>query len=120
MLCSRSFQAKFTHSSEDRMKISKFMCHDVSSADKFYVTNLSDQQAMEHRRLFESALEGPDRSPAKQPTPKKRKRPAEKSKASKKRPPKSPEFTSGSTTPEKTEVCFQESGTSSPGSIEVN
>ncbi len=38
----------------------------------------------------------------------------------KNRPPKSPEFTSGSTTPEKTEVCFQESGTSSPGSIEVN
>ncbi len=70
MLCSLSFQAKFTHSSEDRMKISKFMCHDVSTADKFYVTNLSAQQAMEHRRLFESAMEGPDRSPAKQPTPK--------------------------------------------------
>ncbi|XP_016382922.1 uncharacterized protein LOC107719893 [Sinocyclocheilus rhinocerous] len=69
--------AKFTHSSEDLMKISKFMCHDVRTADKFYVTNLSAQQAMEHRRLFESALEGPERSPPRQPTPKKRKRPAE-------------------------------------------
>lgn len=68
------------------MKISKFMCHDIRTADKFYVTNLSAQQAMEQRRLFESALEGPERSPPRQPTPKKRKRPAEKSKASTKIP----------------------------------
>ncbi|XP_016146086.1 uncharacterized protein [Sinocyclocheilus grahami] len=110
--------AKFTHSSEDSMKISKFMCHDVRTADKFYVTNLSAQQAMEHRRLFESALEGPERSPPKQPTPKKRKRPAKKSKASKKRTPKSPKLTSGSTSQEKTVVYYQESGAFSPGSIE--
>ncbi len=100
------------------MKISKFMCHDVRTADKFYVTNLTAHQAMEHRSLFESALEGPDRSPLKMTTPKKRKRPVVKSKVSKKRQPKSPEFTSGSTTPEKTDVHYQESGTSSPGSIE--
>ncbi|RXN16065.1 ATP-dependent DNA helicase PIF1-like protein [Labeo rohita] len=55
--------AKFTHTSEDRLKISKFMCHDVRMADKFYVTNLSAQQATERRRLFEFALEGPERSP---------------------------------------------------------
>ncbi|KAL1249391.1 hypothetical protein QQF64_020396 [Cirrhinus molitorella] len=40
--------AKFLHSS-DISKISKFMCHDVKTADNFYVTNLSAQQAMEHR-----------------------------------------------------------------------
>ncbi|XP_056336106.1 uncharacterized protein LOC130246963 [Danio aesculapii] len=58
--------ARFTHSTEDWLKISKFMCHDLRTADKFYVVNLSAQQAMEHRRLFESALEGAERSPLKQ------------------------------------------------------
>ncbi|KAI2647945.1 PDZ domain-containing protein 4 [Labeo rohita] len=60
---SNKLHAKFTHTSEDRLKISKFMCHDVRMADKFYVTNLSAQQATERRRLFEFALEGPERSP---------------------------------------------------------
>ncbi|KAI2647251.1 hypothetical protein H4Q32_026407 [Labeo rohita] len=110
--------AKFTHSNKNRLKISKFMCHDVKTADKFYVTNLSAQQAMEHRRLFESALEGPEQSPTKLATPIKRKRSAKKPRASKKPPPASSELTSGSTTPEETEVRYQESGTSSPESIE--
>nr|XP_055063051.1 uncharacterized protein LOC129446123 [Misgurnus anguillicaudatus] len=57
--------AKFTHGNDDREKISKFMCHDVKTADKFYVTNLSAKQAMEHRILFERSLEGEERSPAK-------------------------------------------------------
>ncbi|RXN15049.1 hypothetical protein ROHU_028371 [Labeo rohita] len=112
--------AKFTHSNEDRLKISKFMCHDVKTADKFYVTNLSAHQAMEHRRLFESALEGPERSPTKLATPIKRKRSTKKPRSSKKPPPASSELTSGSTTPEETEVRYQESGTSSPESVEVN
>ncbi|CAM4574980.1 unnamed protein product [Leuciscus chuanchicus] len=56
--------AKFTHSESDRLKISKFMCHDVQTADRFYVTNLSAKQAVEHRRLFEAALEGEDNSAA--------------------------------------------------------
>ncbi|CAM4574988.1 unnamed protein product [Leuciscus chuanchicus] len=56
--------AKFTHSEPDRLKISNFMCHDVQTADKFYVTNLSSKQALEHRRLFEAALEGEDHSAA--------------------------------------------------------
>lgn len=40
------------------------MCHDVQTADRFYVTNLSAKQALEHRRLFEAALEGEDNSTA--------------------------------------------------------
>ncbi|XP_057184140.1 uncharacterized protein LOC130550655 [Triplophysa rosa] len=33
--------AKFTHAPENRLKLCKFMCHDVRMADKFYVTNLT-------------------------------------------------------------------------------
>ncbi|XP_073695497.1 uncharacterized protein [Garra rufa] len=56
--------AKFTHSEDGRMKIAKFMCHDVQTADRFYVTNLSTKQAIEHRMLFEAALQGVDISSA--------------------------------------------------------
>ncbi|XP_052002629.1 uncharacterized protein LOC127657771 isoform X2 [Xyrauchen texanus] len=56
--------AKFTHSEDNRMKIAKFMCHDVQTADRFYVTNLSVKQAVEHRMLFEAALKGEDDSTA--------------------------------------------------------
>ncbi|CAM4539474.1 unnamed protein product [Leuciscus chuanchicus] len=56
--------AKFTHSEGDRLKVSKFMCHDVQTADKFYVTNLSATQALEHRKLFEAALLGEDNTVA--------------------------------------------------------
>lgn len=48
------FQAKYTHGDEDRLKVTKFMCHDVKTADKFYAMNLTAKQAMEHRRLFEA------------------------------------------------------------------
>ncbi|XP_051741200.1 uncharacterized protein LOC127507812 [Ctenopharyngodon idella] len=61
--------AKYTRGEEDRMKVAKFMCHDVRTADKFYAMNLTAKQAMEHRRLFEGALEGPDLSPIKPTTP---------------------------------------------------
>lgn len=47
------FQAKYTHGDEDRMKVAKFMCHDMRNADKFYAMNLTEKQALEHRRLFE-------------------------------------------------------------------
>ncbi|CAM4574628.1 unnamed protein product [Leuciscus chuanchicus] len=68
--------AKFTHAAEDRQKLAKFMCHDVRTVDKFYVTNLSVKQAVEHRRLFQAALQGQDRSPPQTAhTPQKRKRP---------------------------------------------
>ncbi|KAL0153488.1 hypothetical protein M9458_051208, partial [Cirrhinus mrigala] len=74
---------------------------------------------MEHRRLFESALEGPEQSPTKLAAPIKRKRSAKEPRASKKPTPASSELTSGSTTPEETEeVRYQESGTSSLESIE--
>ncbi|XP_039525903.1 uncharacterized protein LOC120478182 [Pimephales promelas] len=113
---------KFTHSNDDRVKLSKFMCHDTRTADKFYVANLTPQQAMEHRRLFDTALEGEERgSPSKQPTSLKRKRPAKGKEPLKKkrRAPESSdeEMTSGSTTPEATKSPeYQESGTSSPDS----
>ncbi|KAK7157068.1 hypothetical protein R3I94_006967 [Phoxinus phoxinus] len=87
------------------------MCHDTRTADKFYVANLTPSQAMEHRRLFDAALEGPERgSPSKEPSSGKR--------PLKARAPKSPEeeLSSGSTTPERTRLEYQESGTSSPES----
>ncbi|KAK7172406.1 hypothetical protein R3I93_004665 [Phoxinus phoxinus] len=46
------------------MKMAKLMCHDVQTADRFYVTNLSTKQDVEHRRLFEAALQGEDISTA--------------------------------------------------------
>lgn len=103
--------ARFTHSTEDRLKISKFMCHDLRTADKFYVVNLSAQQAMEHRRLFESALEGAERSPSKQ-SPVKRKRPSKTEKSRKKRRQR-PDESPKSTTSEELVLQLQESGTSS-------
>ncbi|KAG1928571.1 hypothetical protein F2P79_023556 [Pimephales promelas] len=54
--------AKFTHSEADRQKISKFMCHDVQTVDKFYIANLSAKQALEHCRLFATMLTGEDNS----------------------------------------------------------
>ncbi|XP_073730820.1 uncharacterized protein [Misgurnus anguillicaudatus] len=57
--------ARNTHSSSNRTKVAKFMCHDTSTADKFYAMNLSAKQAVEHRRLFEEALCGEEVSPAK-------------------------------------------------------
>lgn len=34
-----NFQAKYTHGNEDRAKVTKFMSHDVKTADKFYAMN---------------------------------------------------------------------------------
>ncbi|XP_039545679.1 histone deacetylase HDT3-like [Pimephales promelas] len=113
---------KFTHTNDDRVKLSKFMCNDTRTADKFYVANLTPQQAMEHRRLFDTALEGEERgSPSKQPTSIKHKWPAKGKEPLKKKrsAPESSdkEMTSGSTTPEATKSPeYQESGTSSPES----
>ncbi|CAM4733354.1 unnamed protein product [Leuciscus chuanchicus] len=50
--------AKNTHSPGDRHKVSRFMCHDTSTADRFYALNLDAKQAAEQRKLFESAVEG--------------------------------------------------------------
>ncbi|XP_073730814.1 uncharacterized protein [Misgurnus anguillicaudatus] len=57
--------ARNTYTSSNRTKVAKFMCHDTSTADKFYAMNLSVKQAVEHRRLFEEALCGEEVSPAK-------------------------------------------------------
>ncbi|KAI7789677.1 hypothetical protein IRJ41_005408 [Triplophysa rosa] len=94
--------AKFTHAPENRLKFCKFMCHDVRTADKFYVTNLTAKQAVEHRRLLEAALEGPERRQV-----------ASKDHPRKKRKLLEPELSSGSTTPEDDQVTYQESGVSS-------
>lgn len=42
------------------------MCHDTSTADRFYALNLNAKQAAEHRRLFEEAMVG-DEAPAGSP-----------------------------------------------------
>ncbi|XP_016373395.1 uncharacterized protein LOC107712588 [Sinocyclocheilus rhinocerous] len=74
--------AKNTHCPENRHKVAQFMCHDTSTADRFYALNLDAKQAAEHRHLFEAALEGEDRAPV-PGTPKRpakpRKRPASQS-----------------------------------------
>ncbi|CAM4574225.1 unnamed protein product [Leuciscus chuanchicus] len=112
---------KFTHNNDDRVKLSKFMCHDTRTADKFYVANLTPQQAMELRRLFDAALEGAERgSPSMEPTSGKRPAKGKGKQPLKRRAPESPdeELTSGSTTPEGTRMELQESGASSPESSE--
>ncbi|CAM4569226.1 unnamed protein product [Leuciscus chuanchicus] len=55
-------------------KLAKFMCHNVRTADKFYVTNLIAKQAIDHHRLFETSLQGAERSPSTIQNPRKRKR----------------------------------------------
>ncbi|XP_073730751.1 uncharacterized protein [Misgurnus anguillicaudatus] len=60
----RRTHARNTHSKADREKVSKFMCHDTSTADRFYAMNLNVKQAVEHRRLFQGALVGEEVSPA--------------------------------------------------------
>lgn len=100
------------------------MCHDVRTADKYYVTNLTAKQAVEHRRLFEAALEGPERSPASKgvpkPTTKRKRQVATKKGSHAKRKSVEPELTSGSTSPEEMRVAFQESGVSSLENSQVN
>ncbi|XP_051996800.1 uncharacterized protein LOC127653957 [Xyrauchen texanus] len=58
--------ARNMHTAEDRLKVSRFMCHDTKIADKFYAINLNPRQALEHWHLFEAALEGPELSPVKE------------------------------------------------------
>ncbi|XP_048046191.1 uncharacterized protein LOC125268125 [Megalobrama amblycephala] len=64
--------AKNLHTSGDRQKVAQFMCHDTSTADRFYALNLDARQAAEHCRLFEVAVEGEDAAPG---SPKAEKRP---------------------------------------------
>ncbi|CAM4688133.1 unnamed protein product [Leuciscus chuanchicus] len=55
--------AKNTHSPGDRHKVARFMCHDPSTADRFYALNLDAKQAAEQRSLFEADVEGEDAPP---------------------------------------------------------
>ncbi|XP_073711507.1 uncharacterized protein [Misgurnus anguillicaudatus] len=120
--------ARNTHSKADREKVSKFMCHDTSTADRFYAMNLNVRQAVEHRRLFEGALVGEEVSPAKPAAEEegqgKRKRKTKHGRGAPKRrrdesPPSSPPTSSPEE--ESEAVPFQESGVSSldsPPSLE--
>ncbi|XP_073730818.1 uncharacterized protein [Misgurnus anguillicaudatus] len=120
--------ARNTHSKADREKVSKFMCHDTSTADRFYAMNLNVKQAVEHRRLFEGALVGEEVSPAKPAAEEegqgKRKRKTKHGRGAPKRrrdesPPSSPPTSSPEE--ESEAVPFQESGVSSldsPPSLE--
>lgn len=56
-------KAKNSHTPEDRQKIAQFMCHDTATADRFYALHLDAMQAVEHRKLFEAALCGPESVP---------------------------------------------------------
>ncbi|XP_048038383.1 uncharacterized protein LOC125263417 [Megalobrama amblycephala] len=55
--------AKNSHTPGDRQKVAQFMCHDISTADRFYALNLDAKQVAEHCRLFEAAVEGEDAAP---------------------------------------------------------
>ncbi|XP_057204406.1 translation initiation factor IF-2-like [Triplophysa rosa] len=114
--------AKNSHGTDSRQKVAQFMCHDTSTADKFYAVNLNARQAVEHRRLFEEALEGVEASPTRaDDTLAARKRPIKRKgkmsglERSKKQRAESPCFslTPGSTSSEEAEtVPYQESGVS--------
>ncbi|XP_051553439.1 uncharacterized protein LOC127440720 isoform X3 [Myxocyprinus asiaticus] len=118
--------AKYTHTADNRMKIAKFICHDFGTVDKFYPIHLNAKQAMENRRFFEAALEGPECSPVKEQHQQKRKRQGQMADRPCKRfqpegsPAASPDrsITSGSTTPEEIVVKYQESEVSSIESSE--
>ncbi|XP_055027024.2 uncharacterized protein [Misgurnus anguillicaudatus] len=104
--------ARNSHGADSRLKISKFMCHNTSTADKFYAVNLNCSQAMDHRRLFEAALEGPDISPDKVVS--KKRKAADEAPCSSKHKRSSPCRSSspGSTTTDEEEPVYQESGVS--------
>lgn len=61
------------------------MCHDIQTTDKFGPTNLTAKQTMEHRKLFEKALEGPEITPSKPQTSYNQKHPATKAAQPRKR-----------------------------------
>ncbi|RXN29859.1 polypeptide N-acetylgalactosaminyltransferase 16-like protein [Labeo rohita] len=56
-------QARNFHKPEDHHKVAQFTCHDTATADQFYALRFNPTQALEHRCLFELALEGKDPTP---------------------------------------------------------
>nr|XP_055049616.1 uncharacterized protein LOC129435188 [Misgurnus anguillicaudatus] len=116
--------AKNSHSVDNRRKVAQSMCHDTSTANKYYAMNLNSRQAVEHRRLFEQALLGEEASPEKEQGVK-RKAKSQHCRSGKRAGAKeaSPsESTSSSSSKEEEKVPFQESGVStldSPSSLET-
>lgn len=102
------------------------MCHDTSTADKFYAMNLNSRQAVEHRRLFEQALLGEDGSPEKAAGSEagtKRKAKTQRGRSGKRAGAKeaSPSGSASSSSSEEEEkVPFQESGVSTLDSPSVS
>ncbi|KAL2102333.1 hypothetical protein ACEWY4_001501 [Coilia grayii] len=108
-----SAHGKNLHSPEARAEMTKYMCHDESTADKFYALFLNAQQSVEMRRRFEATLQsgkdmsddedegkpGPSSIPPKIP-PRKRTR----------------KTARDSSSEEEGEVVYQESGSSEPSS----
>ncbi|KAI7789394.1 hypothetical protein IRJ41_023930, partial [Triplophysa rosa] len=97
---------------EDRSKMSRFMCHDTRTADKFYACNLNTKEAWEHRQLFEKVLEGSDVPD--QPVRKVGKRPCKRKRCDVDASP----LTSQSTSEDEAEPVYKESGVSSVESDE--
>ncbi|KAA0708114.1 hypothetical protein E1301_Tti020727 [Triplophysa tibetana] len=103
---SMSSVARNNGSVEDRTKLSRFMCHDTRTADKFYACNLKTKEAWEHRQLFQKVLEGPD--VLDEPIAKVGKRPCKRKRSDNASP-----LTSQTTSEDEAEPVYQESGVSS-------
>ncbi|XP_051984259.1 uncharacterized protein LOC127644880 isoform X7 [Xyrauchen texanus] len=115
-----SIDDHYTHITDNRMKISKFMCHGVGTVDKFYPIPLNAKQDVKNRRSFEATLEGPEWSPEKEQHQQKRKRQGQMAdhpckRSMPKGSPATPDrsITSGSGTLEEIVVKYQETGVSS-------
>lgn len=110
-------QARAALGEDDRKKVARFMCHDLSTAAKFYALNLTPREAQDQRKIFErvvhaagtevAAEEAEEPSQATVQFPKKRKR---KQAPTQKRQRK--EDSDEETSEEEGQVPYQESGTS--------
>ncbi|XP_066515568.1 uncharacterized protein [Hoplias malabaricus] len=108
--------ARSTLGVQERAKVSQFMCHDVSTADKFYVLNLNVEQAAERRKLFEAISQGPEVEPPVLGTPAEKQTGKRKQKGSQRRQPRKrqrrEEEEEETTSEDESQVKFQESGLS--------
>lgn len=51
-------QARNNLGPTERGKVSQFMCHDTSTADRFYALNLTPRDAAQHRAIFDQLVCG--------------------------------------------------------------
>lgn len=57
------FQAKNYHTAEVRRRLATFMCHDTTTADRFYAMHLDADQAGRVRADFEAATSATEARP---------------------------------------------------------